>query len=95
MNGWRISEIATVLAIVIADQITKALVRTALPLGDSRTVIPGFLDLTHVQNTGAAFGLLNGVDFAYKPLVMIAIAAIALIAPFVMKGLSRFQSDED
>ena len=80
MNGWRISEIATVLAIVITDQVTKALVRATLPLGDSRNVIPGFLDLTHVQNTGAAFGLLNGVDFAYKPLVMIASAATALVA---------------
>ena len=29
-------------------------------------MIPGFLDLTHVRNTGAAFGILNGVDFPYK-----------------------------
>ena len=42
--------------------------------------IPGLLDLTHVQNSGAAFGLLNAADFPYKPFVMIAIAAIALIA---------------
>ena len=73
-------ELATMAIIVIADQVTKALVRANLPLGDSRTVIPGFLDLTHVQNTGAAFGLLNNVDFAYKPWVMVAIAALALVA---------------
>ena len=35
------------------------------------TIIPGLLDLTHVQNTGAAFGMLNAADFPYKPLVMI------------------------
>lgn len=73
-------EFATIALIVIADQITKALVRANLPLGDSRTIIPGWLDLTHVQNTGAAFGLLNNVDFPYKPFVMIAIAALALVA---------------
>jgi signal peptidase II len=38
------------------------------------------LDFTHVQNTGAAFGLLNAAEFAYKPAIMIAIAAVALIA---------------
>jgi signal peptidase II len=76
----RPAEIITILVIVVLDQVTKALVRASLPLGDSRTVIPNFVDLTHVQNTGAAFGMLNNVDFAYKPLVMVAIAAVALLA---------------
>lgn len=66
--------------IVVADQVTKLLVRQSLALGESRNIIPGFLDLTHVQNTGAAFGLLNSVDFAYKPLIMIAVAGCALVA---------------
>jgi signal peptidase II len=66
--------------VVTVDQVTKAIVRQLLPLGESRSVIPDFLDLTHVHNTGAAFGLLNAVDFPYKPLVMIAIAALALVA---------------
>jgi signal peptidase II len=73
-------EVGTMAVIVILDQVTKAIVRDRLPLGESRTLIPNFLDLTHVQNTGAAFGLLNATDFAYKPMVMIAIAAIALVA---------------
>ena len=62
-----------ILAVISIDQITKELVRRLLPLSsDPVQVIPGLLDLTHVQNTGAAFGLLNGVDFPYKPFVMIA-----------------------
>jgi signal peptidase II len=73
-------ELVTLLAIVASDQITKAAVRANLPLGDSRPIVDGFLDLTHVQNTGAAFGLLNAADFPYKPLVMIGIAALALVA---------------
>ena len=73
-------ELGLIALIVIADQITKALVRANLPLGDSRTIIAGWLDLVHVQNTGAAFGLLNNVDFPYKPFVMIAIAGLALVA---------------
>jgi len=73
-------ELGSIALIVILDQLTKALVRANLPLGDSRTVFSGWLDLTHVQNTGAAFGLLNDIDFPYKPYVMIGVAALALIA---------------
>lgn len=73
-------EIAVMVLVVVFDQITKALVRNSLSLGESRSLIPGMVDLTHVQNTGAAFGLLNGVDFPYKPVVMLVIAALALIA---------------
>ena len=73
-------EFAVMAAVVVVDQLTKALVRSNLQLGESRTIIPGLLDLAHVQNTGAAFGMLNDVDFAYKPVVIVAIAAIALIA---------------
>jgi signal peptidase II len=73
-------EIVAILVILVADQLTKAVVRASLTVGESRSIIPGFLDLTHVQNTGAAFGLLNSVDFPYKPAVMIGIAALALVA---------------
>ena len=73
-------ELGAIAAVVALDQLTKLIVRQTLPLHDSINVIPGFLDLTHVQNTGAAFGLLNAADFPYKPAVMIGIAAIALVA---------------
>jgi signal peptidase II len=73
-------ELGTMAMVVAVDQATKAIVRQLLPLGESRSVIPDVLDLTHVHNTGAAFGLLNAVEFPYKPLVMIAIAAVALVA---------------
>jgi len=73
-------ELGTMAVVVALDQITKAAVRVVLPLGESRRIIPQLLDLTHVHNTGAAFGLLNAADFPYKPAVMIGIAAIALVA---------------
>lgn len=73
-------ELITVATVVALDQATKAAVKLSLGLYDHIPVIPGFLDLTHVQNSGAAFGLLNAADFPYKPLVMIGIAALALVA---------------
>jgi signal peptidase II len=74
----RIPEIWIAAAIVVLDQATKALVRSRLPLHESVTVIPGFFDFTHVRNTGAAFGMLNNIDFAYKPAVMVIVALVAL-----------------
>ena len=74
----RTPELLTVIVIVVLDQLTKALVRAKLPLHESVSVIPGFFDLTHVRNTGAAFGMLNSVEFPYKPAVMVLVALIAL-----------------
>ena len=73
-------EIFLPLAVVALDQCSKALVRELLPLNHSVSIVPGFLDLTHVRNTGAAFGLLNAVDFPLKPVLIPVIAAAALIA---------------
>ena len=77
-NYARPLEVAAIVFVIALDQLTKVVVRSTLPLHESINLIPGLLDLTHVQNTGAAFGLLNAADFPYKPAVMIAIAAIAL-----------------
>ena len=72
-------EVALVAAILVADQATKALVRAEIPLHENVTVIGGVLNLTHVRNTGAAFGFLNAVDFPYKAAVVALAATAALI----------------
>ncbi len=72
-------EIWLPILVVLVDQATKAMVRSALPLHTSREIIPGFLDFTHVRNTGAAFDILNAADFPFKTVVMAVIATAALI----------------
>jgi signal peptidase II len=67
-----------IVLVVVADQITKALVARALPLYGSKPLIPGFADLVHVQNAGVAFGLLNDPDHAGRKLVTTALALAAL-----------------
>ena len=68
-----------VLLIVVSDQITKALVRRALDLHESISIIPDLLALTRVHNTGAAFGMFNAADFPGKTLVLTAVATFALL----------------
>ena len=77
LSGRRLELIVSV-TVVILDQITKALVRPALALHESREVIPGFLDLTRVHNTGAAFGMLNAAEFPMKTVILSLVATIAL-----------------
>lgn len=73
-------EVAAIGTIVVIDQLSKFMVKATIPLYAKVSVIPNLLDFTHVQNTGAAFGLLNAADFPYKSAVMIGIAALALVA---------------
>ncbi|MGE3511020.1 MAG: signal peptidase II [Vicinamibacterales bacterium] len=72
-------EIWIPLIIVVLDQVTKAMVRAWLPLHESATAIPGFMDFTHVRNTGAAFGFLDAVHFPGKTAVLALVATVALI----------------
>jgi signal peptidase II len=76
----RAPELSISAIIVVADQVTKALVRAKLAEYESVKVIPGLLDITRAHNTGAAFGILNGVEFRYKAVVMVFVALVALAA---------------
>jgi signal peptidase II len=90
-------ELWLALGLVLADQLSKAAIRATIPLYDSIEVIPGLVNLTHVLNTGAAFGFLDRFDFAYKAVVvtLLATAALGAIVFYAMTlgsetRLSRF-----
>jgi signal peptidase II len=70
----------TSVAIILLDQATKALISASVPLYESVTIVPGLFDITHVRNSGAAFGLLNTASLPLKGVIMIAMALIAIAA---------------
>ena len=78
MSDRRYGFYVTILLVILLDQLTKLLVVATVPLFDSVTIIPNFLDITYVRNTGLAYGLLNDWDSAYKPLITGALAVAAL-----------------
>ena len=84
-------EIWMPLAIVVLDQLTKWLVRVRVPLYSSVEVIPNFLDITHVRNTGTAFGFLDSVNFPGKTLAIGIVAMCALIAVALYAGTMASQ----
>lgn len=69
---------ASIVALVMgADQATKAAVRAGMEVGESVPLIARVLSLTHVNNTGAAFGLFQGsVPF----FIVMATAVLGAIA---------------
>ena len=71
-------EILVVAGLVIADQITKALIRQSIELHESLPIIPDVLAFTRVHNTGAAFGMLNTMEFPGKTIVLTLVATLAL-----------------
>jgi signal peptidase II len=79
-------EVWLAVGLVVADQLTKSAVRATIPPHGTVELIPGLLNITHVLNTGAAFGFLNSVDFPFKTIVVagLALAALGAIAFYAM-----------
>jgi signal peptidase II len=82
---WRRNKVflITALIVIIADQLSKLCIKSNLALGES---IPetGFFRLTHIQNTGAAFGLFQDHS--------LILATIAIIGSLVILFLIFFMS---
>jgi signal peptidase II len=72
------------LGVIALDQWTKWLVEIHLPQHTSQAVIPGFLNLTHVRNTGVAFGLFasQGMSGGSWLLTLLGLAALAAVAVY-------------
>jgi signal peptidase II len=68
--------------VLVLDQVTKVWVSAVMRLHETRPVITGFLSLTLVHNTGAAFGILAGerspVRTWFFPLVSLLAIGVVL-----------------
>ncbi len=61
-----------IFALIIIDQLTKAVVQQKFALGESINIIPGIFNLTYVRNPGAAWGMgANASDWVRIPLFFI------------------------
>lgn len=73
-----------VLPCFAADQISKSVIVRQVELGTGFNVIPGFFDILHVRNTGAAFGMLQGIPEPVRTWFFLGITVAAFIAMFVV-----------
>ena len=54
------SDLIIMALVIILDQALKAVIRATLPVGGSRDLIGSIMAITHVENPGAAFGIMKG-----------------------------------
>ena len=79
--------IAFALFCLLSDQGTKLWVEHSFRRFESRTVIEGWLSLTRVSNTGAAWSILHGHTWL---LLLIAVAAFSAILYFFSQLTERY-----
>lgn len=76
------------LIVIVADQLTKALILGAFQLGDSRTVT-AFFNIVRVHNAGAAFSFLAGAT-GWQRWFFIGLGTLAAV--FIVWMLKRHGS---
>lgn len=67
------------LIVLVLDQITKIWVQNTIEVWSGYSVIPGFFNMVHVLNRGAAFGFLNRADIRWQTYFFIAVSALAIV----------------
>jgi signal peptidase II len=78
-NSARAFNYFVALLVIALDRWTKHLAATRIPLYRHIPIIPGFFDLTHTENTGAAFSLFADSPSHWKTILLIAFSVIAMI----------------
>ena len=67
------------LALLGLDQLSKLLVVASLDLYEVRPLVPGFFNLVHVTNKGAAFSMFASVDSPLRHYFFVAVNSAAFL----------------
>jgi len=74
-------QVGSIIGIVLLlDQITKHVIHTHVRLNDSIVVVPGFFNITHIRNKGAAFGMLSSLPEFWRSAFFITVTLVAVVA---------------
>ncbi len=71
---------AVALIVFLADQASKALIKSSVPRDAIIPVIPGFFNITHTENPGVAFSLFSSSPSPLKTFMLIMLSAVLLVA---------------
>jgi signal peptidase II len=86
MNRKRIYPVI-ILALLSIDQLTKALVARSILFQSSKSIIPGFFNLTHIRNRGAIFGFFSHSEsrILFIFLTLVSLVALGLVIYYFFK----------
>ncbi len=81
------------IAVLIADQLSKAAIVAYLVWGDIRTVIPGLFNIVFFKNRGAAFGFLgsggSGANLRLLFLTVVSVVALVVLTLLIRRSDDR------
>jgi signal peptidase II len=74
---------ALALVVFVVDQGIKSIVEGSMRVGESITLITGFLSLTYIKNDGGAFGILGG---SQSVLLLGSTVAVVVVLWMLLSG---------
>jgi signal peptidase II len=90
--NWRLRSVLIILAVVVLDWLTKVYIRAHVSMFDMFPVIPGFFNIDHAENPGAAFSMLAGAPPQIRFIALLGFSTIVMVIIGVM--LWRASSSE-
>ena len=75
--------LALALVVFVVDQGIKSVVEGSMRVGESITLMPGFLSLTYIKNDGGAFGILGG---SQSVLLLGSTVAVVVVLWMLLSG---------
>jgi signal peptidase II len=78
-------------SVALLDQAIKWFITTHLHVGQSVTVIPGYLKILYVRNTGAAFSILPHQTALLIVIAVVVITAVAIMGRRLAHGRRSVQ----
>lgn len=84
----RLRSLLIAASVVVADRVTKLYIRSHVGQLDLIPVIPGFFNIVHTENPGAAFGFLAGLNSEWRHILLIVVSLIvmAVIGPVLFRA---------
>jgi signal peptidase II len=75
---------AIIAAVVVLDRLTKLYIRAAFSSLDIHPVIPGVFNVVHIENPGAAFGMLSESPSRWRGIFLVGVSVAVMIVVAVM-----------
>jgi signal peptidase II len=85
----RLSMLAVAVLVFAGDRVTKALVERRIPGRAVIPIVPGFFNLTHTWNAGAAFGMFSESPAAWKTAVLVVVSLLLLMSVVIIVWRTR------
>ena len=88
--GWRYYGLSAA-GVRALDRLTKQIIESRVSVMDTHTVIPGFFDIVHARNRGAAFSMFADSNSPWRPFFLIGLSLAALV---LVAGILRNASND-